>query len=331
MNLEYSTTEGNLEPQEDTGEPQKKKLQEDTDFSASNVSSLVDSNQQENITKGEGYQEQPGNDSHLQLDKNSTQSQDLREEESQEQDANIPNGKEEEETEPGKADTPTDNPDKEKEFPEDNSNSKQEDNEQPDDILEEANQPTQVSKMQEDELEQGSQEKEEDNSNVGLEEDSASNISEHTPDTERQSQEGKMGLKAIGDHKDIDKKTVSEALLLDPTDVNHMTPRNHGADTDNDDSKHSAGDDYFVPSQDFTEAEKAQSISYHLKYEEERDRAHKNENVDASEPADHQEVRQFTVMFVQLHWLSTNSQALSLCFHSPLWHVYSELLKYKRG
>lgn len=289
VNLEYSPTDGNLAPQEDTSDPQKKKFQEDIYLSASNVSSLVNFNQQENITKGEEYQEQPGNDSHLQLNKNSTQSQDLREEESQEQGANIPNGKEEEETEPGEAGTPRDNPDGEKEFPEDNSNSKQEDSEQSDDILEESNQPTQASKMQEDGLEQGSQERE-DNSNVELEEDSASDISAHTPDTEWQSQEGKMGLKAIGDHKDIDKKTVSEALLLDLTDVSHMTPRNHGAETDsvNDDAKPSPADDYFVPSQDFTEAGKGQSISYHLKYEEERDRAHKKENADASEPGDHQ-------------------------------------------
>ncbi|EHB12358.1 SPARC-like protein 1 [Heterocephalus glaber] len=290
VNLEYSPTEVNLEPKEDTIESQKKKLPENIDFPATNVTLFVDSNQQENITQGEENQEQPVNDSHLQLNKNSTQNQDLREEESQEQDPNIPNGKEEEEKEPGEDGNPMDNPDREEEFPEENSNSKQEeDSRHSDDTLDESNQPTQVSRMQEDEFEQGNQE-EEDNSNAEIEEDSASNINKHVQDTEWQSQEGETGLVAVGNHKDTDKKTVSEALLMDPTDDSHMTPRNPGADADggNDDSKHSASDDYFVPSQDFIEAEKAQSISYHLKYEEERERARKNENVDTSEPGDHQ-------------------------------------------
>ncbi|KAM6160687.1 SPARC-like protein 1 [Erethizon dorsatum] len=293
VNLEYSPTESNLEPKEDTGEPQKKELPENIDFPASSVSSFVDSNQEENITEGEENQEQPGNDSHLQLNKNSTQSQDLREEESREQDPNIPNGEEEEETVPEEAGSPTGNPDREREFPEENSNSKrEEDKKQSDDTVEESNRPTQVSKMQESELEQGNQEKE-DNSNAELEEDSASDISEHTQDTEWQNQEGKTGLEATDNHKDIDKKTVFEALLLDPTGDSHITPRNPGADADggNDDSKHSASDDYFVPSQDFTEAEKAQSISYHLKYEGEKESTHKNENVGASEPGDHQEAK----------------------------------------
>ncbi|XP_013358171.1 PREDICTED: SPARC-like protein 1 isoform X2 [Chinchilla lanigera] len=293
VNLEYSPTEGNLEPKEDTGEPPKEKLPENIDFPASNGSSFVDSDRQENVTKGEENQEQPGNDSHL-LNKNSTDSQDLREEESQEQDPNILNGEEEEETEPGEVGTPTDNPDREKEFPEGNSNSRQEeDNEQSDDTLEETNQPTQVSKTQEEELKQGAQEETEDNSNAEIEEDSASDIDEHTQDTEWQSQEGKTGLEAMGNHTETDKKTVSEALFLDPTDYSHVTPRNPGADADaaNDDPKHSASDDYLTPSQDFIEAEKAQSMSYHLKYEEERERTHKNENGDAHESGDHQEAK----------------------------------------
>ncbi|XP_004629218.1 SPARC-like protein 1 [Octodon degus] len=284
VNLEYSPTEGSLE---DTNEPQKKKLPENIDFLASNVSSFVDSNQHENSTKGEENQEQPGNDSHLQLNKNSTHRQELREEESQEQNPNITNGEEEEETEPGEVGTPTDNPDREKEFAEENSNNKQEDNKKSDDTLEESNQPTQVSKMQEDELEQGTQEKKEDNSNAEIDEDNAANSNEHSQDTEWQSQEGKIGL------KDGNKETVSEALLLDPTDDSHVTPRNQETDADglSDGSQHSTSDDY-VPNQDFIDAEKAQSISYQLRYEEERGKAPKNENVDASEPGDHQEAKQ---------------------------------------
>lgn len=290
VNVEFSPTEGNFEPKEDTSESQKKNLPESIDFPAASVSSFVDSNQEENITQGEENEEQPVNDSHVQLIKNSTQNQDLKEE-SQEQDLNIPNGEEEEEKDPGEDGTPMDNPDREKEFPEENFNSKQEeDNQHSDDTLGTSSQPTQVSKMQEDGPEQGNQDEEEDNSNAETEEDSASNINKHIQDTEWQSQEGETGLEALGNLKDTDKKSVSEALLIGPTDDSHMAPRNHGADSDggNEDSKHSAGDDYFVPSQDFIEAEKSQSISYHLKYEEERERARKNENVDTREPGERQ-------------------------------------------
>uniref|UniRef100_A0A8D2JLC9 SPARC-like protein 1 n=1 Tax=Sciurus vulgaris TaxID=55149 RepID=A0A8D2JLC9_SCIVU len=289
VNLEYSPTEGSLDLREDKSEPQEKNLPESTDFPASDS---VDSNQQENITEGEENQEQPISDPHHQLNKNNTHSQDLRDQRNQEQDSNTPNEEKEEEKEPGEIGSPDDTQEWEKEFPEENSNSKQEeDSKKSDDILEESNQPTQVSKMQ-DEFGQGNQEQEEDNSNAEAEEDNASNINKHIQDTEWQSQEGKMGLEAIGKHKDMDKKTVSQALFMEPTDDGNIMPRNHETDdVGNDGPRQSASEDDFIPSQDFIEAERAQSISYHLKYEERKERAHENEHVDTSEPEVYQEAK----------------------------------------
>nr|BAG65409.1 unnamed protein product [Homo sapiens] len=174
-----------------------------------------------------------------------------------------------------------------------------EDNTQSDDILEESDQPTQVSKMQEDEFDQGNQEQE-DNSNAEMEEENASNVNKHIQETEWQSQEGKTGLEAISNHKETEEKTVSEALLMEPTDDGNTTPRNHGVDDDGDDDgddggtdgpRHSASDDYFIPSQAFLEAERAQSIAYHLKIEEQREKVHENENIGTTEPGEHQEAK----------------------------------------
>lgn len=52
-NVEYIPSEGTLDLKEDTNEPQKKKRPENIDFLAPNISSIVDINQQESITKTE--------------------------------------------------------------------------------------------------------------------------------------------------------------------------------------------------------------------------------------------------------------------------------------
>nr|XP_025853902.1 SPARC-like protein 1 isoform X2 [Vulpes vulpes]XP_025853903.1 SPARC-like protein 1 isoform X2 [Vulpes vulpes]XP_025853904.1 SPARC-like protein 1 isoform X2 [Vulpes vulpes] len=288
-NLEYMPSERTLDLKEDMGEPQMKKLSENIDLLAPNTSSIVDPNHQESITKTEKEQEQPINDLHPQLNKSNKHSQDVSDQGNQEQDSNIPNGEGEED--PGEVGTHSNNQERERMFPKEHSNIKEEeDRTQSDDVLEESNQPTQVSKMQKDESEQGNQEQEEDSSNAEMEDETASKINKHNQDAEWQSQEEKPEV--ISDHEEIDKKTVSEALLVKPTEDGNIMPRNHGANDDGDDEpRHDASDDYeFIPSEAFIEAERSQSISYHLKYEEERERerARENGNVDASEPGEYQ-------------------------------------------
>ncbi|XP_022368377.1 SPARC-like protein 1 isoform X3 [Enhydra lutris kenyoni] len=293
-NLEYIPSEGTLDLQEDGGEPQKKKVPENIDSFAPNISSTIDPNQQESITKTEKEQEQPINDLHPQLNRSNKDSQDVSDQGNQEQDPNIPNGEEEGEEEPGEVGTHNDNQERGRELPKEHSNSKEEeDSTQSDDVLEESSQPTQVSKMQKDEFDQGNQEQEEDSSNAEMEDESASKINKHNQDAEWQSQEEKPDV--ISNHEEIDKKSVSEALPLEPTEAGNIMPRNHGANADGDDDpRHDAGDDYeFIPSETFVEAERSQSIAYNLKYEEEkeRERAHENGNVDASEPGEYQEAK----------------------------------------
>ncbi|XP_019523627.1 PREDICTED: SPARC-like protein 1 isoform X1 [Hipposideros armiger] len=268
-NLEYIPTEGTLDLKEDMSEPQEKKLPENTDFLAHDVSPTVDSNQQESITKTEKNQEQPINDSESQLNRSSKYDQDLSDQGNQEQDPNSPNGEEEGEKGQGEDGTHNDNQEREREFPKEYSSGKQEDSTQSDDILEESSQPTQVSKMQKEEFEQGHQEQEDDNSNEELEEEMASKIEKHNQDTQWQSQEGKPGLEVINNPEEMDKKTISEALLMDPTDDGDDGPR-HGASD-------------FIPSEAFQEDEKATSNYHHIKYEEQREKAHKNVNAKKAE------------------------------------------------
>ncbi|XP_057165891.1 SPARC-like protein 1 isoform X2 [Ursus arctos] len=251
-----------------------------------------DSNQQESITKTEEEQEQPINGLHPQLNGSNKHSQDVSEQGNQEQDPNIPNGEEEGDEEPGEVGTHDDNQEREREFPKEHSNSKEEeDSTQPDDVLEESNQPTQISKMRKDEFEQGNQEQEEDSSNAEMEDETASEINKHNQDAEWQRQEEKPEVSS--NHEEIDKKSVPEALLVEPTEDGGIMPRNQGANVDGaDDPRHGASDDYeFIPSEAFVEADRSQSISYHLKYEEERERTRENGNVDASEPGEHQGAR----------------------------------------
>ncbi|XP_037686153.1 SPARC-like protein 1 [Choloepus didactylus] len=289
VNLKHTPTEGILDLEEDMSEPQNKKLPGNTDFLAPDINSTMDSNQQESITKTEKNQEQQVNDSHHQLDRSSEYNQDPSDQGNQEKDANIPSGEKKGGKEPAEVGTHNDNQKKEKEFPKELSDSKQEeDSTQPGDIQEDSNQPTQESEMHKEEFEQDNEEQEEDNSEADMEEENTSKINKHIQDTEWQSQEGKPGLEVLSNNKEMDKKTVSEALFVEPIGDDNNKPRNHGAEDGDDNPRHSASDDYFVPSQAFQESERAQSNFYHIKYEEERERTHEKESVHTSVPGENQ-------------------------------------------
>ncbi|KAM9678724.1 SPARC-like protein 1 isoform 1-T1 [Trichechus inunguis] len=273
VNLEYKPTEGTVDLKENI--PEKKNLPEKVDFLAPDVSSTVDYSQQESITEKQKYQDH-------QLNRSSKHSQYLSDPGNQEQNPNIFKGEEEEEEEPGAVGTHNDNQEKEEEFPKEHLNSNQEeDSTQPDDILEESSQPTQVSKMQREEFEQGNQEQEEDNSKAEMEEEHTSKLNKHVQDTEWQSQEGKGGLEIISTHKEMHKKTVPEASLVEPSDDGNSMPRNLEAEDGGDGPRHNVSDDYFIPSQAFLESERAQSNYYHISNEEPKERAHEKENVDS--------------------------------------------------
>lgn len=286
-NLEYTPTEGALDLKKDMSKPQEKKLPENIDFLAPDVSSLVHSNQQESIMKTEKSQEQLINDSLPQLNRSSNHGQDLSDQDNQEQNPISPNREEEAGKEQGEVGTHNDNQEREREVPKEHSNSKQEDSTQSDDISKESNQPTQVSKTQKDESEQGHQEQEEDNSNEEMEESTEAEINKHSQDTEWQNQQEKPGLEIISTPEEMDKKTVSETLLVGPTD-------------DGDDgSRLRASDDYLPQSEAFQEDERAASNYYFIKYKEQREKAHENENVGTSEPGEYQGVRLFTMSLIR--------------------------------
>lgn len=278
--LSVDPTERTLDLQEGTSEPQQKRLPENADFPATVSTPFVDSDQRANITKGEESQEQPVSDSNQQQDESGKQTQDSMTEESHKQDPGIPNEEKEEKEEPEDVGAPSDNQEEEKEPPEEQPTSKWEGNgDQSEDILEESSQPTQISKTKND-FEQGSQGQEGDSDVEG--EDKAAGSKEHLPHTEWQGQEGRAGLDAIGNRKDTDEE---KAVSTEPTDA-AIVPRNHGA-SDNgggDDSKHGASDDYFIPSQEFLEAERMHSLSYYLKYGEETT----DESENRSEAGDNQ-------------------------------------------
>lgn len=275
-NLEYTPTESALDLKEDVNEPQKKKIPENIDFLAPNVSSIVDFDQQETITETEKKQEQLRVDSHPQLNSSGEHGEDLSDQENHQQAPNIPNG-EEGEKGPGAVGTHNDNQEKEREFlPEHSNNKQEEDRTQSDDILEEFNRPTQVSKMQKDDFEHVHQEQEQDNSKEEMEEETISKINKHNQDTEWQSHEGKVGLEIISNTEEMEKKTASEALLIEPADDGDDGPR------------HSVSEDYFIPREAFQEVEKDTSNYYHIKHEEQRERAHENENEGTSEPGESQ-------------------------------------------
>ncbi|XP_076999008.1 SPARC-like protein 1 isoform X2 [Tamandua tetradactyla] len=289
VNLEYTPTESILDLKEDMSEPQKKNLSGNTDFHAPDINSTMDSSQPESITRTEKNPEQPMNDSYHHLNRSSEHNQDLSDQGNQEKDPNILNGEQEGEEELDEVGIHKDNKERTKGFPEKLSDSMQkEDDTQPDNTEEYSNQPTQESKMGKEEFEQGDEEQEEDNSKAEMEEENTTKINKHIQDTEWQSQEGKPGLEVISNDKGMDKKTVSEAMLVEPTGDDNNMPRNHGAEDDNGRPKHSANDDYFVPSQAFLENERAQSNYYHIKYEEEREKTHEKESVETSAPGENQ-------------------------------------------
>lgn len=274
--LSVDPTEETLDLQKGTSEPQQKRLPENADFPSTVPTSFVDPNRHANVTKGEESQEQPVSDSHQQQNENHKQTQDLMAEESQTQDPGIPN--EEEEEEPEEIGAPSDDQEEEKELPEEQPPSKWEGNrDQSDGTLEESSQPTQISKTQKNQSEHGNQRQEGDSNAEG--EDKAAGNKEHIPHTEWQGQEGKVDLEAIGNQKDTDEKAVS----TEPTDA---AVRNHGASENggSDGSKQGAGDDYFIPSQEFLEADRMHSLSYYLKYGEETT----SESENRSEAGDNQ-------------------------------------------
>lgn len=315
-NLEYTPTESALDLKEDVSQPQKKKLPENVDFLAPNVSSIVDSDQKESVTETENKQEQLTIDSHPQLNRSSEHGEDLSDQENHQQDPNIPNGEGEGEEGPGAVGTHSDNQAREREFPPEHSNSKQEEDSTQAGILEEFNRPTQVSKTQKDDFEQVHQEQEQDNSNEDVEEETISKINKHNQDTEWQSQEGKVGLEAISNTEEMEKKIVSEDLFSEPTDDGDDGPR------------HSASEDYFIPSKAFHEAERATSNYYHIKHEEQRERAHENENVGTSEPGEPKWVRLFMAMFVDkaVGFIKKQPSTFSALSQSPVLFSISTLL-----
>ncbi|KAM6220945.1 SPARC-like protein 1 [Rhynchocyon petersi] len=278
VSLEYKPTEGTLDPKEDMNESQRKTLLDNSDFLAPDVSSTVDYNQQESITEKEREDHE--------LNGSSKHSEAVSEQGNQGQDSNIPTGEEEEEA----VGTQNDDQEREEEPPKERSNSHQEENSTHSvDTLEESSQPTQVSKLHKEEFEQGNQEQEEDHFKGGIEEENASKANKHIQDTEWQSQEGKTGHEMLSTNKEMDKKAIPEALLIEPTD--NTMPQNHEAEDGSDGPRHNAGDDDFIPIQPFLEHERAQSNYYHSSNEEPKERTHENESVDSSAPGESQEAK----------------------------------------
>lgn len=77
----------------------------------------------------------------------------------------------------------------------------------------------------------------------------------------------------------MEKKTVSEAFLIEPTDDG-----DNASDTAQVTTISSKGEA-------FQEAKRANSNYYHIKYEKQRKTAHDNENVDTTEPRESQGVK----------------------------------------
>ncbi|XP_048220220.1 SPARC-like protein 1 [Perognathus longimembris pacificus] len=278
VSVENAPTEGTLDSKEALSETPKSHFPEVTDPPEAAFSSYVES-QQENTANREGSKEQPVHEAY-ELNKNSSHSEDLMDEGSQEHDPHLPNGDGEDgEKEPEEDGVLNDEQENEKEVAEEHSNSKQEeDSDQSEDILEDSNPPTQASAMQ-DESEH-SQQGQGENSNAETEEDHASN-------SNKQSEEGKADLEVTDNQEDVDRTTVPTELTGD----GDVVSKSHEAegDGDIDDAKHGEGDDYLMPSEDSLEAAKTQPISSNLKHEQ--GRSHEDENVDTSEAGVYQEAK----------------------------------------
>ncbi|KAM4854113.1 SPARC-like protein 1 [Thomomys bottae] len=278
VNLEYFPTEGTLDSKEDLSEMPKKHLPEDADSPAAAFSSNAESHQ-ENIAKGEENADQPIHESY-ELNKNSSRSEALVDERNKEQDPNIPNGDGEEgEKEPDEDDVFHSDQENKKVVSEEHSNSKQEeDGDQSEDILEDPNPPTQASEMQ-DESEHGHQD-EGDNSNAEMEENRAS-------DSTKQREERKTHPEVTESQEGTDVKTT---VPTESTGDGDILSKSHGGEGDgNNDPKHEESDDFLMPSEDSLEAEKGQSISPYLKYEQER--SPEDENGDIREAGGYQEAK----------------------------------------
>ncbi|XP_054993645.1 SPARC-like protein 1 [Sorex araneus] len=295
-NLEDAPTEGTLELREDESEPQKKELPENTDFLAPDVASVVDSDPHESTTNAEKAQEEPVSDPQPHSNGSSKQSQDLSEPDSQTQGPKSSSEEREEEKESGEVGVNQDDQEKESESPKKHPGTPQGEESTKSDIAGESEQPTQVSKMQKDAAEQDNQE---DPSDTEAEDETSSKVKKHQQDSEWPNQEEKSGLEGMSDEEEMEKKSVSEPLPIEPADdEGDIIPGNHEADDDeNDDDddeeeedeedghRHSANEDDATPSQASLQSEGSQSDYHHLKSEEQRERAHEKEN--SSEAGQH--------------------------------------------
>ncbi|XP_051026570.1 SPARC-like protein 1 [Acomys russatus] len=282
VNTEYAPTERMPDLQGGTREPQEEELQEDAGFPTTASSSSTESNHHADIAKGEDSHGQPDSDSHQQLNKSGKHNPNLTGEESQKRDPDTPDEEEEdeEELEPGDGGPSESQEGEKEESPEEQPTSKQEGNSHQSD---DSSQPTQVSKMPKNGFEQENQGQEGD-SNAEWEDDTTASSKKHVQHTEQQNQEGK----AIGSQKDAEEK----AVFTEPTnDGAAAVPGNRGASDNggNDDAQRGAADDYFIPSQEFLEAERMHSLSYYLKHGEETADENENENAHKSEAGDDQE------------------------------------------
>lgn len=100
----------------------KKKLLKNIDSLVPDFSSIVDSGQQESITKTEGNQKQPVNDTHLQFNRSRKFGKDLSDQENQEHDPNISNGEEDGRKDQGEVGTHINHQENEREFHKEHSN-----------------------------------------------------------------------------------------------------------------------------------------------------------------------------------------------------------------
>ncbi|XP_055967502.1 SPARC-like protein 1 [Sorex fumeus] len=300
-NLEDAPTEGTLELKEDASELQKKELPESTDFLAPDVTSVVDSDQHESTTNAEKDQEQSVSDLDPHLNGSSKQSQDLSEPENQAQGPKSSSEEKEEEKEPSEVGVNQEDQEKESESPKKHSRTHQEESTKSD-VVGESEQPTQVNKMQKDEVEQDNEEQEDDQSDTGAEDETSSKTKKHQQDSEGLNLEEKSGLEGLSNEEEVEKKSVSESLPIESTDdEGDIMPGNHEADDDeNDDDddeeeddeddghRNRANHDDATPSQASLQSEGSRSNYHHLKNEEQRERAHEKENVDTSEAGEHQ-------------------------------------------
>lgn len=270
--LKEEPTEGTVDLKEDTSEFPEEEVPENT--FPPEVSPVVDTDPQEDTekTEEEEEEERPTAETHPPLHRSSEPSQDRSEGEGNGQDANSPpeeeNEEEEQEEEKESSPVGTHDGDREMEveFPQEHSDSKQEeDSSRADDTWEESHQPTQVSKMQHAESEE--ENREEEVFNTEMREEAESVLNKHYRDS-LESQEAKPALDVTGDHEETDQKAVLEVALTDPTGDTDMVPT-HATGSD-------SAEDQPTPSQASVEIDEAQISSHHSEKEEQR--VHVSEN-----------------------------------------------------